>query len=162
MYTLGDILRKNPIATVSVVFRRTVLDCLPSWTQNSPFGDYLIHLLCASNGFLAYLPHTMAVYRLHSGGIWSNQNEQQSLEKNLWFFMKLVKEPFVSAHTTAIENKIRIIVPRLFQIYLQQRNPVVYAFWWQSFLAQPKVALAYIKPVGRFFLSNLKKKWLVL
>lgn len=66
-----DLALGNYMHTCSVVYRRTCLDNLPQSLQNSTVGDYFLHMLAARHGPIARLSETMAVYRVHEGGVWS-------------------------------------------------------------------------------------------
>lgn len=68
LYTL---LARNFIQTNSVVYRR-----LPDYDGVFPDGvmplDWYLHLRHAKEGGIAMLPETMAVYRRHAAGMWSD------------------------------------------------------------------------------------------
>ncbi len=82
-YSLHDLAFKNFIRTPSVVYRNHLFKAMPAWLSNSPVGDYVVHLLNASNGKILYLPDTMAVYRKHPTSNWSSGNQITLLQK--WF-----------------------------------------------------------------------------
>ena len=73
-YTLSDILRHPSfIHTSSIVFRRGALGEFPSWFFHCELiiEDWALTVLCARSGYVGYIDKTMAVYRKHSGGLWS-------------------------------------------------------------------------------------------
>lgn len=68
--TIEDLAKRgNYIHTPSVVFRHP--GALPEYFQELSIGDYPVHLLNAENGKIKKLAESMAVYRVHEGGIWS-------------------------------------------------------------------------------------------
>ncbi|GAA5093210.1 hypothetical protein GCM10023210_23290 [Chryseobacterium ginsengisoli] len=73
-YTIEDLANGNFIHTAAVVFRRNFNE-IPAWVFNSPAGDYPIHMINASYGFIKYFPQKMAAYRIGQG-IWSSQAKQ--------------------------------------------------------------------------------------
>jgi glycosyltransferase involved in cell wall biosynthesis len=77
-YTLDDLLEySNFIPTDSVVFRNRVFEELPDWFYQAPFGDFPLHILniCSSGlEHFGFIDEHMAVYRLHSGGVYSGNS----------------------------------------------------------------------------------------
>ncbi|MBV9268733.1 MAG: glycosyltransferase [Acidobacteriaceae bacterium] len=71
--TLRDIVAGNIIPTCSAVFRKTKYTEVPEWSRQVGFSDWPIHVMNARAGNIAFLPECMAVYRQHSGGVWSTQ-----------------------------------------------------------------------------------------
>jgi glycosyltransferase involved in cell wall biosynthesis len=69
--TVEDLLLDNFIPTCAVMYRNGLFGKLPYWTAALKMGDWLIHILNALHGTVAYLDETMAVYVVHSGGTWS-------------------------------------------------------------------------------------------
>ncbi|MDE5687717.1 MAG: glycosyltransferase [Paramuribaculum sp.] len=69
--TLEDLSRSNIITNLSVMYRAIPRADIPAWVAETPLFDYAMHSLHAARGAIRYLPHTMAVYRRHSAGIWS-------------------------------------------------------------------------------------------
>jgi len=72
---LADLLRHNFIQTNSVVYRWRFRENDPALDDfaNGDLqpGDYVMHLLHAEVGTIECLDEVMAVYRRHSGGMWS-------------------------------------------------------------------------------------------
>jgi glycosyltransferase involved in cell wall biosynthesis len=64
----------NLVATPSVVYRNKLFSSLPEWFDQSPIGDYVLHMINAQYGKIKYFPDAMAVYREHSKGAWSGQS----------------------------------------------------------------------------------------
>src|SRR2546428_12958633 len=68
-----DLARGNFVQTCSVVFRRDRLPEFPEWYDLVPLGDWPLYIFLAERGDLAYLDEIWATYRVHSGGLWSEQ-----------------------------------------------------------------------------------------
>ena len=108
---LEDIWFGNPIATCSVMFRKSALPEVPDWYANSGIGgleerdlpapkgcngeffftDWPLYILCAEHGEIGYIPQVMGAYRLHSGGLYSPLSSVQKLESTARFY-KLMNE----------------------------------------------------------------------
>lgn len=72
--TLDDLFEENFMGTSSVMFRNRLFAELPPWFFDVKVGDWPFHMLNAAHGKIGFLPDVMAVYRLHAGGIWSQQS----------------------------------------------------------------------------------------
>ena len=66
-----DLLEENCIPTCSVVFRRSSLNQVPQWCEQSRILDWPLFLVLASRGSADLIPETLAAYRIHSNGAWS-------------------------------------------------------------------------------------------
>jgi glycosyltransferase involved in cell wall biosynthesis len=71
MYTLGDLLQGNFIASCAAMYRKGVFDEFPVWSFVMPISDWTQHVLHAQHGAIGYIDEPMAVYRQHGGGIHS-------------------------------------------------------------------------------------------
>jgi glycosyltransferase involved in cell wall biosynthesis len=87
---LYELLRGNPIAASSVVYRRAAVSEVPGWYDRFfPVTDWPLHVLYAREGRIGYLDRTMGAYRLHSGGLYSTLGEREKLEANADFYRRL-------------------------------------------------------------------------
>lgn len=77
--TFEDLAFGNYIITASCVFRNDLFNESLNWLQNSPVGDYSLHLLNARYGKIKFFYEPMTVYRIHTGGMWNVQKEEQKL-----------------------------------------------------------------------------------
>jgi len=82
--TIEDLAHTNYIHTPSVVFRSEYVKNLPEWYYHCPVGDYPLFLIIAQYGKIKYLDKTMAVYRIHQGGTWSQRNKDDIIISNKW------------------------------------------------------------------------------
>jgi glycosyltransferase involved in cell wall biosynthesis len=87
---LYELLRGNPIAASSVVYRRAAVSEVPGWYDRFfPVTDWPLHVLYAREGRIGYLDRTLGAYRLHSGGLYSTLGEREKLEANADFYRRL-------------------------------------------------------------------------
>jgi glycosyltransferase involved in cell wall biosynthesis len=73
-FGLEDLLRENFIPNCTAVYRIGLLLEIPEWYPQLLFGDWALHTLVAQYGNILLLPETMAVYRVHSRGLWGTQS----------------------------------------------------------------------------------------
>jgi glycosyltransferase involved in cell wall biosynthesis len=72
-YTIEDLLDSNWLITCSVVYRRSSIGALPNWLVERELGDWPLHILVARSGKINLMDEVMAVYRVHSGSVWSSR-----------------------------------------------------------------------------------------
>ncbi len=84
-----DLFGVNPVASCTPLFRREVLDPLPPWYLELPWGDLPLYLLAAEAGEIHYLPEVMGVYRLHGGGMFSGLDALRQETLDVAFFRGL-------------------------------------------------------------------------
>lgn len=73
-----DLTERPFISTPSAVFIN--LGRVPEWYDDVP-GDWSLFLFIASHGKVYYMDECMAVYRRHSGGIWSSLSTDEMYQK---------------------------------------------------------------------------------
>ncbi|HNS13269.1 MAG TPA: glycosyltransferase [Bacteroidia bacterium] len=74
--TIYDLAKGNYIHTPSCMFRNGIV--LPDWFDEVLAGDFALHILNAQRGNIYCLDETMAVYRVHAGGLWSTNKEENN------------------------------------------------------------------------------------
>jgi glycosyltransferase involved in cell wall biosynthesis len=79
----ADLLRSNPVPSLSVMARGELVRKLPGWTWEGLWSDWLSLLAIAQHGDLGYLPEQMGVYRVHAAGISSGLSRAEQLEEDL-------------------------------------------------------------------------------
>lgn len=126
-YTINQLAAGNFMHTPSVVFKNNIQQGLPSWFNQSPVGDYPLHLINASKGLIWYLPGPMAVYRRHDGGIWSNIQSLQRSEKWLRVLHYLLQENF----TAEIKN---ILLQQVVKYQEKHLKALMRQDDWKAFL----------------------------
>ncbi len=72
--TLDDISKGNYIHTPTVVFKNVIKNKFPEWLINAYPGDWALHIINACYGKIKFLPEEMAVYRIHSLGMFSTKD----------------------------------------------------------------------------------------
>ncbi|MDR0499888.1 MAG: glycosyltransferase [Coriobacteriales bacterium] len=77
-FTLGNLIKANFLQTNSAMYRR-MSDFVPTAKQIMPM-DWYLHLCHAANGKIGYINKTMAVYRIHSEGIWTALRKSDSMQ----------------------------------------------------------------------------------
>jgi hypothetical protein len=81
--SLNDLLHRNFIGNVSVVYRGGLVPEIPEAFRRVVHQDWPLHVLHARQGRIGYLPEVMAVWRHHARGMWSAQPESRRWE---WIF----------------------------------------------------------------------------
>jgi glycosyltransferase involved in cell wall biosynthesis len=79
--TIFELAKGNYIHTPSCIFRNHAPNTIGPNFQNSPTGDYYIHMMNAQYGKIHYIDEVMAVYRLHPDSIWSSKNQSYRSQK---------------------------------------------------------------------------------
>ncbi|MEX5721409.1 glycosyltransferase [Geodermatophilus maliterrae] len=94
-----DLLRSNPVPACSPLFRREVLDPLPPWYFELPWGDWPLYFLAAQHGEIDYLPGVWGVFRFHGRGLYSGLPDVARRRSEVEFFRRLegVLPPAVEA-----------------------------------------------------------------
>jgi glycosyltransferase involved in cell wall biosynthesis len=72
--TLEDLLQRDFLPTLSVMFRRGLFGEFPAWYLTMGVGDWPHHILNAEHGDIGYLNEVMAVYRKHRGGVYASRS----------------------------------------------------------------------------------------
>lgn len=98
-YTLNDIFKSNMGNTCTVMYRNLNIE-IPSVFNTFSLGDWPLHMLYAERGKVKYIGKSMARYRIHPGGIWSQDKVVNNLRHvidmllgmNTYFERKYEKE----------------------------------------------------------------------
>jgi hypothetical protein len=83
----------NPIAACSPMVRRSVVDPMPSWYFDSPWGDWALNFMAEKAGEIHYLPEVLGVYRIHDRGAYSGLDRLAQVRQDVIFFNVLPFEP---------------------------------------------------------------------
>ncbi|MEX0601540.1 MAG: glycosyltransferase, partial [Rhodothermales bacterium] len=88
--TLEHLLLGNFIATCSTMYRRGLIEPIPSWYDTFfPITDWPLHILNAEQGHIGYINEVLGVYRYHSGGLYSPMDQRQKLAATLRFYRRI-------------------------------------------------------------------------
>ncbi len=135
-YSILDLAEENIIHTASVVFRNGLFEKFPDWFNESPAGDYVLHMLNAKKGLIKYFPETMAVYRVHNAGVWGQHNVEVNHPKWLWLLNKLQAEDFsenVLKKISAQKNKVFV---EYSEVLFQRKQYDLIKDAWHKFYKQ--------------------------
>ncbi len=87
--TLEDLLARKVFPGPTPMLRAGLFSEFPGWYYTSPVGDRPLYILCAQHGKIGYIDEVLAVYRIHSGGMWSGISEIQKVESQLKFYKNM-------------------------------------------------------------------------
>jgi len=110
--TIEDLLIDCFIPTCSVMFRNKLFDTFPDWYYQTYMGDWSLFIMLAKHGDIGYINQNMAVYRIHSEGIWSRL-EEQSRFKLWWEARKIIVESLDGTYSHAIKHSDKKILESL-------------------------------------------------
>lgn len=106
LLSFEDIVCSNLRATCSMMFRRDpacTQDLL--WMSGLPMGDWPLQVALATVGHWRYLSETMAVYRIHSDGVWIGLDDYERNVGVLQFYNAV--ESHFGARASVIVGKQR-------------------------------------------------------
>lgn len=104
--TYADLLRSNPVPSLSLMARGDLVRNLPAWVWDGLWSDWLALLAIAEHGELGYLPEQMGVYRMHSAGISSGLSRTEQLEEDLRFY-ELIAPVVDERYRPELERAVR-------------------------------------------------------
>ena len=84
-----QLIRSNPVPACSPLFRREVIDPLPSWYFELPWGDWPLYFMALEMGEVHYLPDVLGVFRFHDRGIHSRLPNLARRRNEVDFFRRL-------------------------------------------------------------------------
>ncbi|HKP54369.1 MAG TPA: glycosyltransferase [Chloroflexia bacterium] len=81
--TLEDLFKQEIVPTPSIMFRNKLFTEFPQWVFASYMVDFPLHVLNTQHGAIGHLMDIMAVYRVHSGGVYSGQSAIRNQEASV-------------------------------------------------------------------------------
>jgi glycosyltransferase involved in cell wall biosynthesis len=120
-YTLEDLLQRNMIDTCSVMYRNHLFEQFPPWFDSLPSGDWPLYILNALHGEIGYLDEVMAVYRIHTGGVWSTQARRKRMQRKLTI-LRTVKPALPANYRPYAAKGIVFVQLRYIYDLLRQRQ----------------------------------------
>ena len=111
VYDLEALLTKPFLHTSSVMFR-PVVKGPPEWSHHLLMGDDPWFMELARHGDICLLDDSMAVYRIHGGGIWSGLNVIEQTRASLAarrVFYEHVEPQYRSAVRIGMRNAVRAL-----------------------------------------------------
>ena len=119
-YSQDDFLRKYPFVTCTVVFRKQPYEEMAAWASQCAMGDWPLLMCVAGKGDIYIMPDTMAVYRIHAGGVNSSKTSMQRLQALMnalsFFHTKLPEKKwviFTAIIRVQLRYRIRSVVERI-------------------------------------------------
>ena len=126
-YSFRDIAEFNFIPSPTVMYRNHVISEMPFWLSKAPFGDYILHLLFSHESKIFYMPETMAVYRRHAGGVWTQIANHVQATKLKWVVDKMDEYFKYKYHDSFYSKKfLEDYYLSLMEHYKEQRNALKY------------------------------------
>ncbi len=123
-FTIDDLVVGNFIQTCSVVFRNKLINEFPSWFYELSAGDWLIHILNAKHGEIAYLNFVGATYRVHNQGVWASQSDFEKIRKTEYILSK-INELFDYKYSESIARKVIELNTNLARLLLNEAYTLV-------------------------------------
>ncbi len=118
---LENILKSNFIPTCSTLYRRGLFDQFPEWYNETVCGDWVLHVLNTKHGKIGYINKSLAVYRVHSNGIFSSMKKIQQLKEAIKCY-KLLNEYLNFEYNYIIQSEIIYRYLICLSIYQQEKN----------------------------------------
>jgi glycosyltransferase involved in cell wall biosynthesis len=122
IYTIEDLLERTLIVTCSVMFRNHLFDDFPTWFHSVPAGDWPLNILNAQHGNIGYIDEAMAVYRMHSGGVWSSKTTMHRLQGKLEI-LKTLRQHLDPKHKHKLDHSIAQTHLRIIAALARDRDP---------------------------------------
>lgn len=143
-FSLRDVLRKNPVPTLSVLFRNPRLAQYPALFLQTDMADWPLHMLNALRGDIRYVDEKMAAYRLHGGGVWAGF--RASVEKTLLAEMRVwqivAADPLFAAQRDYLGQLVEVQYAQLVKVALREHDYRKAWHYWREQGAS-HVALAW-------------------
>lgn len=162
--SIHDFLKNNPIATASVIFRRKYIEFIPSWFNQSPFGDYVLYLFILEVSKLkaGYLKDLMAVYRIHTESMHgkvhlANADFVPAYKQHLDFWKLLNKHLFKGSYKEEINRTLASNYRQIIK-YLLLNNRYFEAFKYNT-LFLIKLHFSYINENARLYKQILRNTY---
>jgi glycosyltransferase involved in cell wall biosynthesis len=150
--------RYNFISTPTVVFRNGLFKSLPSWFSSSPAGDYVLHMLNSRKGPIKYFPDLMAVYRKHTGGIWSPQTQKINSEKWIRLLDNLIMEDFSAEVIHELKSQRRYTINSYLKFFLEEGNEKEFLHKMEEFSeSDPLIKEEWLSTYYLKYINELKQ-----
>ncbi len=123
-FDMLQIIKKNPIPSLSVVFRNSNFHSLPAWINTLEMMDWPLHIINAKRGKFRYFSETMGAYRVHSGGAWAEHrvNYARLLEAEISVWASLIQDGDFSEYYQHLKGLLNHHYTGLYKIYLREKK----------------------------------------
>ncbi len=153
---LEDFLLSNQGRTCSFMYRSNKIKLLEI-RKDLKFGDWIQHILQIQNSKARYLSRNMAVYRVHSGGVWSGAIQKDRLLSEIKM-LEFMDEYLNFKYSELIYQRIGRNLFEISLIYMKNNQKFIdYSF--SEFMNHTNITyLAFMKKKFRIFLKRSIKK----
>jgi glycosyltransferase involved in cell wall biosynthesis len=146
----------------TVVYRNNVLKNIPDEFYSVVNADIFLFSLLTEYGDAGYLDINTGSYRMHAGGVWSEQSEEYSYKKNLKTRCALLKF-FKHKYKKILLSSVNNCYVLLLGYYVKKRNIYKFILTCLSFLLHGLTHMdtyfrMYLKPTIYNKFNSLKKK----
>lgn len=143
-FDLHDVIRKNVVPAVSVLFRNQRLLQFPSWFFKTDMADWPLHIISALNGKIHYVDEKLAAYRLHGSGVWADfrADVEKALLSEVAVWRVLREETLFAEHVPYIASLIKNQYTQLSKLALRQHDYRKAWHYWREQGAN-NIALAW-------------------
>ena len=114
----GVLLPWHHIGSPAPLIRQQVVQSLPRWIHQSPFGDWPIYMAAGNIGQIGYFPRTMAAYRFHSTGVFTQASAVERQQQVVDFFA-VIGGPIFKRWT---EQLLRATIYHLLELVARHRE----------------------------------------
>jgi len=126
-YTTADLLDYNFIPTCSVLMRNYISGTFfPAAYFNSPFADWIIHIVNSQFGKIHFLNEFSCTYQIHSQGVWSGIKKEKQLLNKLKAQHCVQQILTTAAHKKVLQKNIKKTLQDICLYYKQQHNTASY------------------------------------
>jgi len=158
-YTHSDLLKKNILGTLTVVFRSRLINSkMFEILDNKPVCDWIMWLYLSKYGKIKILEDISAVYRVHDKGIFSSLSWFGQLKIELDFYKSIYSDNFFTDRDRDImrisaKRRILIILNDLHDIIDSQKIDILDKY--DFFLSSVSIFLArvFLKSNRQFYLK---------
>lgn len=156
---LEDILLKNFIPAVSVMFRKKFFGDFPDWYKDLEFEDWPLFVLCAEQGKIGYLKEVMAGYRVHAasvtGNILSVPEKYTRHLKDIIEFYQAVNKHLNFRYSLLIQKMIAAYELLLAEHYFPTDKKIAWRYVAGSLkhYRRPFWLFLFVKRIGHYLLS---------
>ncbi len=110
IYTCAEITKANIIPTCSVLLVRESIVETPEWFYNLPMGDWPRWVMACKEGYAYGINSEMAVYRMHSGSVWSSLSIEKQLMGVYDFYCEIEKNGPKCAQKAAADARRELML----------------------------------------------------
>ena len=166
-YTINDLASKNSVHSNTMVLRN-VINPLPDSFSQSPIGDYYLVMLASRYGHTMVLKDAMAVYRVHSGGVFSSISEKKQLVDSITsldIIIENFKDGNDNVKKSLVDQRLRYMTRLLGVLYKNEdykayyellRSLIInYEQFWETFIEIDTIRNNRINKVKKTVLYKL-------